>query len=163
MHCISCETELPESAKFCMTCGSVLPQPDLPVQCLACNAEMPASAKFCMECGAERVRPQVKPISPPPLSAPQPQWEESEIMVRFVGDQFKNLRRHSLASADADRAIQTELRQAALDGWEPIGPTDFHTLLSMGTVRRTKKKGLFGRRQYYTLRSVKIPVRRQVL
>lgn len=162
MQCPSCESEVPESAKYCMECGAELPQPDLPIFCSSCGAEMPAGAKFCMECGAERVRTHVAPSTPPVISPTQPEWEETEIVVRFVGDQFKNLRRHSLAQPDADHVIQSELKQAAMDGWEPVGPTDFHTLLSMGTVRRTKKKALWGRRQYYTLRSVKIPVRRKV-
>ena len=46
MNCPTCQTPNPESAKFCMNCGS-----KLVLQCPQCNAEVPQGAKFCLNCG----------------------------------------------------------------------------------------------------------------
>ncbi len=45
--CPSCGAANPEGARFCMSCGSEMPQ-----TCPNCGTENPAQAKFCIECGA---------------------------------------------------------------------------------------------------------------
>src|SRR5262245_215333 len=47
MRCPSCDSENPEDAKFCDTCGTALPR-----RCPACGAPNRTTAKFCNGCGA---------------------------------------------------------------------------------------------------------------
>jgi ribosomal protein L40E len=46
MHCASCGTESPPSAKFCPDCGRSLQR-----SCTSCGAAAPPTARFCPECG----------------------------------------------------------------------------------------------------------------
>ncbi len=46
--CLSCATELPEGARFCMSCGASQVTPG----CVSCGADLPVGARFCLECGA---------------------------------------------------------------------------------------------------------------
>jgi len=46
MHCIECNIELREGAKYCESCGVMQMR-----ACPACNFEMSPAAKFCTECG----------------------------------------------------------------------------------------------------------------
>ena len=48
-NCPNCRTELDENAKFCMECGTPIPQNK---KCIQCGAELPLKAKFCFGCGA---------------------------------------------------------------------------------------------------------------
>ena len=49
--CANCGTELEEGAKFCLECGTPVPQTK---KCIKCGIELPLSAKFCPECGARQ-------------------------------------------------------------------------------------------------------------
>jgi len=46
--CSACNTQLPESAKFCHECGAAVGA----ATCPACQAPIKAGAKFCAHCGA---------------------------------------------------------------------------------------------------------------
>ena len=48
-QCPNCGAELFENAKFCMECGTAIPQNK---RCLKCGMELPPKAKFCFGCGA---------------------------------------------------------------------------------------------------------------
>ena len=49
--CANCGTELDEEAKFCLECGTPVPQTK---KCIKCGFELPLSAKFCPECGTKQ-------------------------------------------------------------------------------------------------------------
>ncbi|MEX0993348.1 MAG: adenylate/guanylate cyclase domain-containing protein [Solirubrobacterales bacterium] len=46
LACISCGTENPAEARFCMSCGGALER-----RCPSCGEPAPAEARFCMSCG----------------------------------------------------------------------------------------------------------------
>ena len=46
ISCPTCGKALPNTAKFCLECGSPIVR-----KCPACGNELPAGAKFCLECG----------------------------------------------------------------------------------------------------------------
>lgn len=46
MRCSNCQTENPDTARFCAKCGKELLR-----RCPNCQAELPLEARFCMECG----------------------------------------------------------------------------------------------------------------
>jgi membrane protease subunit (stomatin/prohibitin family) len=47
--CATCQTPNPEGAKFCMSCGQPMAQPN--VHCTACGTELQPGARFCGNCG----------------------------------------------------------------------------------------------------------------
>lgn len=47
MNCLSCTSENPDGAWFCMSCGNSLAN-----VCLECATELPAEARFCLSGGA---------------------------------------------------------------------------------------------------------------
>ena len=47
--CSNCGVELDAGAKFCMECGTPVPQVK---KCVQCGMELPLKAKFCFGCGA---------------------------------------------------------------------------------------------------------------
>ena len=51
MNCASCGHDNPDSARFCLQCGT-----PFALRCAGCGAELPGGAKFCLECGAAVVR-----------------------------------------------------------------------------------------------------------
>ena len=61
--CHACATELPDGARFCLSCGASQAAP----ACINCGTQLPAGARFCLECGAAQT-PGVAPVSAP---APQ--------------------------------------------------------------------------------------------
>ncbi|RLT39319.1 MAG: zinc-ribbon domain-containing protein [Chloroflexi bacterium] len=63
MNCPSCQTENPDGAKFCMSCGS-----KLQLTCPACATPLPVGAKFCFNCGHQMGAS----APPPPIPAPPP-------------------------------------------------------------------------------------------
>lgn len=86
MHCASCGTENPPSAKFCVECGR--PQQRT---CTACEAAAPPGARFCPECGTtlgaftedgQVARP--APPAPVPATAgpPLPQPHQAPVSER---------------------------------------------------------------------------------
>lgn len=50
--CQNCGAKLPIDAKFCLTCGKEIIQPDVKV-CPKCQAKLPVDAKFCLTCGSK--------------------------------------------------------------------------------------------------------------
>ncbi|UCC61498.1 MAG: tetratricopeptide repeat protein [Anaerolineae bacterium] len=48
MRCPSCETDNPESARFCLNCGC-----RLVLTCPQCGTELPLEARFCLACGTQ--------------------------------------------------------------------------------------------------------------
>ena len=48
-RCLNCGAELDAGAKFCMECGTPVPQVK---KCIRCGTELPLRAKFCFGCGA---------------------------------------------------------------------------------------------------------------
>ena len=58
MKCTSCGTENPESAKFCLNCGS-----PLLLVCANCGTQLPAGAKFCVNCGHRVAAPAAAPAA----------------------------------------------------------------------------------------------------
>jgi eukaryotic-like serine/threonine-protein kinase len=68
VKCPNCQTELPDNAKFCMSCGRTL---QTEIVCTQCRHVNPAEAKFCLQCGrALTGQPQelTKPSLPQPTS-----------------------------------------------------------------------------------------------
>ena len=49
--CPTCGTQLEDGAKFCLECGTPIPQTK---KCINCGFELPLSAKFCPECGTKQ-------------------------------------------------------------------------------------------------------------
>jgi len=47
LYCPNCGAKLPESAKFCMNCGTQI----LNNKCSKCGNDLPSDAKFCLNCG----------------------------------------------------------------------------------------------------------------
>jgi len=50
LRCPNCGSTAPQGTKFCLHCGSLLPQPKICPKCQKVNV---AEAKFCGYCGAE--------------------------------------------------------------------------------------------------------------
>ncbi|MCQ2572640.1 MAG: zinc-ribbon domain-containing protein [Treponema sp.] len=48
IKCTNCGTELIDGSKFCMECGTPVPQV---IKCINCGKELPLNSKFCLECG----------------------------------------------------------------------------------------------------------------
>jgi hypothetical protein len=48
MKCPKCGTDLPDNAKFCMTCGGAL---QVELVCVHCKHANPPNAKYCLQCG----------------------------------------------------------------------------------------------------------------
>ena len=46
MFCPRCQTNNPDTARFCQNCGLALAR-----NCSNCQSELPAGARFCMDCG----------------------------------------------------------------------------------------------------------------
>ncbi len=76
--CPSCGRTLPEHTKFCIYCGSALPQPTHDIgpepaaatlRCAVCGQDAEAGQKFCRNCGAALTatarKPVQKPTAPP--------------------------------------------------------------------------------------------------
>ncbi len=59
MQCPRCNTQVPDSSRFCPSCGQnmtgAVPGPSFPqpqqVLCPRCSASVPSSARFCPKCG----------------------------------------------------------------------------------------------------------------
>lgn len=66
--CANCGAKLPESAKFCYSCGKEVIDPNT-IVCPKCNAKLPAGAKFCFSCGNKLANTCVKCGKELPLGA----------------------------------------------------------------------------------------------
>jgi class 3 adenylate cyclase/tetratricopeptide (TPR) repeat protein len=65
MRCSSCNSENPETAKFCGSCGA-----PLEAVCPNCGAENPPQFKFCGECGTPLRKPRRSPEPARPRGSP---------------------------------------------------------------------------------------------
>ncbi|WP_214714142.1 zinc ribbon domain-containing protein [Exiguobacterium sp. s151] len=54
-RCISCEASLEKDAKFCGSCGTPAPQPDVRPKspCSSCGTPQPIDISFCTCCGGQ--------------------------------------------------------------------------------------------------------------
>lgn len=68
MKCPNCNNEIHGKAKFCMHCGSKLPQTTC---CLQCGVELPQNAKFCPQCGTHQGDKQSVQSEQPSVMAPK--------------------------------------------------------------------------------------------
>ena len=66
MICPRCQTENPETKKFCTECGG-----KLSLVCPHCQAEVRLTEKFCGECGQPLI--QVPQVVMPPVTSTTPQ------------------------------------------------------------------------------------------
>lgn len=77
MKCSECGAQLSSEVKFCTSCGTPVPSPDLSAKC-KCGAELEEGLKFCTQCG-EKVESAAKKAAPPsPSPAPQPAVAERQ-------------------------------------------------------------------------------------
>src|SRR5688500_1937651 len=58
MHCLQCNHDNPDGAKFCGECGAKLER-----LCPNCGKSNPPINKFCYECGQRLTEPEVQPRS----------------------------------------------------------------------------------------------------
>ena len=80
MRCPSCESNNPEAAQFCASCGSLLAQ-----ACPHCGAELTPGARFCISCGKPVAAPrEVARADGSPDAEPIPVSERRRISVLFV-------------------------------------------------------------------------------
>ena len=78
MICSKCNSEIPDSSKFCTNCGATVSAPTDDKQfCENCGLELPKGAKFCAVCGAPvnkgasaEVKPFADVLEPVKLGAP---------------------------------------------------------------------------------------------
>ena len=56
MNCPSCNTENPDGARFCMTCGTRMDR-----SCASCGNDLPEGAAFCPNCGTPVQEPAAAP------------------------------------------------------------------------------------------------------
>src|SRR6516165_2005567 len=81
MECSSCHSDTPDSSKFCISCGAVLP-----ARCPSCGCANPAGAKFCFECGHKLAETPTKPATaskPAPLAHTEGTAERRQLTVMF--------------------------------------------------------------------------------
>ncbi|MDE7182408.1 MAG: SPFH domain-containing protein [Clostridia bacterium] len=52
-HCSVCGTAYKPDAKFCPSCGSVIPRESIAVKCPSCSAQVPWGTAFCPNCGTK--------------------------------------------------------------------------------------------------------------
>src|SRR3954451_776456 len=72
--CMSCGSENPPEARFCMSCGSALER-----SCPSCGASTPEGARFCMACGSKLTR-----APAPPGPEERPPEERRQVTVLFA-------------------------------------------------------------------------------
>ena len=63
--CHACTTELPDGARFCLSCGATQTAP----ACISCGTQLPAGARFCLECGTAQTPGVVAAAAPVPQVA----------------------------------------------------------------------------------------------
>jgi uncharacterized membrane protein YvbJ len=101
MRCVSCGSENPEGARFCIECGSAVTR-----SCQSCGLHNLPQAKFCAECGTPlegteprpaakrrkdqdtiRARKTPRWVASPPVTPPRPTPAEAErrqLTVAFI-------------------------------------------------------------------------------
>ncbi len=78
MTCPNCSNDNPDTASFCMSCGT-----SLAVACSSCGTDLPADAKFCFSCGT----PVDQAGSGPETDSPPPPASTDDLK-RFVPDEL---------------------------------------------------------------------------
>src|SRR6185436_13881238 len=71
--CPSCETAIPQGARFCMSCGAALE-----LSCPSCGTTASAGARFCMSCGAALGSGQAAAAPPAATAQPAPSVHSEE-------------------------------------------------------------------------------------
>src|SRR5512136_1758505 len=97
MQCPACHTDNPETAKFCLNCGSKLAAP-----CAVCGAALPAQAKFCPECGAAAG-------AVPAAAPPEQDSAFTQALQRLVPKEFADRLRATHGQAGQERRLVTIL------------------------------------------------------
>ena len=92
MKCSECQSENPETRKFCRECGA-----KLLLVCSECNAENFPGDKFCGECGHDLSRPE----EAPPIDYNQPQ----SYTPKFLAEKILTTR----SSIEGERKLVTVL------------------------------------------------------
>ncbi|MBN1677132.1 MAG: zinc ribbon domain-containing protein [Candidatus Thermoplasmatota archaeon] len=82
MKCSDCETENPEGAKFCQSCGREL-ETNVPRRCVSCGRPIPHEALVCQYCGFD-YHSQILGAPPPGVDAqtPSPSIKSPDIRRR---------------------------------------------------------------------------------
>ncbi|MFN2185205.1 MAG: adenylate/guanylate cyclase domain-containing protein, partial [Anaerolineae bacterium] len=84
MRCVQCDTENPEGARFCLSCGA-----GLALACPRCNTELPPEARFCFACGAELGAPAAaRPARPPVDASPPAPGFLTDRLLRLVPQEY---------------------------------------------------------------------------
>jgi class 3 adenylate cyclase/tetratricopeptide (TPR) repeat protein len=88
MICPNCQTENPDGARFCMSCGTALTH-----TCPNCGTSLPAGAKFCFNCGhnlaesshtqAASTRPTLHPDKPAEHTSSLQQFIPKELLAKL--------------------------------------------------------------------------------
>ncbi|MBC8253645.1 MAG: AAA family ATPase, partial [Ardenticatenia bacterium] len=98
MQCPKCNTENPESAKFCLKCGA-----RLVTTCSQCGSELPPQARFCFACGAAVA-------APPSEAAREPGAVGlTEALKRLVPKEFAERLLATRGKVEGERRIVTIL------------------------------------------------------
>ncbi len=79
MKCLQCQTELPDSSRFCMTCGGTL---QTEIVCKSCQHTNSTNARFCLQCG----KTLFEPAPPQPSHTPTSLAAGRYTVKRFLGE-----------------------------------------------------------------------------
>lgn len=108
MICANCQTENPNSAKFCLNCGEALA-----LSCTNCGTELPADAKFCINCGQSVSKSGTSPATTSSSAAPLQNiesgtkvTEKNEMLQRYIPTELMS----KLETARRDGAMLGERR-----------------------------------------------------
>src|SRR5947209_1173498 len=107
MKCVNCQAENPESAKFCMSCGT-----PAAANCAHCGAQVVPGAKFCLNCGhpvagaATAAPVPVQPVVPPAPIEGATQPAPSDPLTRYIPRELAT----KLEAARSGRSMEGERR-----------------------------------------------------
>ena len=122
MVCLSCGTENPAGARFCVECGTSLAEAG---RCASCGAELPAGAKFCPVCGTAVAS--AAPAAPPPSEAAVPAAagapEERRVVTILFVDLVGFTERSDQADPEDVRRTLVPFHERAKDEIERFGGT----------------------------------------
>ena len=113
MNCPNCQAENPDTAKFCMSCGT-----PLVLRCTNCQTELPPQARFCLNCGT-KVETAV-PTPPPPPPPPEPPPAQMGGERRAVTIMFADISGFTAMSERMDPEQVRNLMNRCFDHLVPI-------------------------------------------